>query len=133
MAKQFHFPTYIKRVRGKGWGAFCSVPIPKGAVFSVSTVIVLSGREANLMDGSSLEPYWYAWGTRGRAIACGLGSILNHSDKPNCSYRLSKRKRTISFYAIRDIPAHEELTHDYGWPSESYECFGVTRKKPSGR
>lgn len=130
MPKTIHYPTYVKRIRGKGWGAFCSKRIPKNKVFNVTTLLVLSGREARLMSGSSLEPYWYEFGTKGRAIALGLGSILNHSDKPNCSYHFSKVKRTLSFYALRDIPAHEELTHDYGWNSAAYKAFGIKRNLP---
>ncbi len=130
MAKIIHYPTYVKRIRGKGWGGFCSKSIPKGKVFNVTTLLVLSAREAKLMSESSLEAYWYEFGSRGRAIALGLGSILNHSDDPNCSYHFSKKKRTLSFYAIRDIPAHEELTHDYGWTSSAYKAYGVNRNKP---
>lgn len=134
MAKKIvHYPTYLKRIRRKGWGAFCSKKIPKGKIFSVSTLLVLTAREARLMDGSSLEPYWYEFGARGRAIALGLGSILNHSDQPNCSYHFSKKKRTLSFFALRDIPAHEELTHNYGWSSASYKAYGVIRNKPKKR
>jgi len=130
MAKTLHYPTYVKRIRGKGWGAFCSEKIPKGKIFHVSTLLVLSARESRLMSESSFEPYWYEFGTRGRALALGLGSILNHADEPNCSYYFSKKKRTLSFYALRTIPAHVELTHDYGWTSAAYKAFGVIRNQP---
>ncbi len=130
MAKITHYPTYVKRIRGKGWGAFCSKRIPKGTIFNVTTLLVLTNHEARLMSGSSLEPYWYKFGTRGRAIALGLGSILNHSDEPNCSYHFSKKKRTLSFYALKAIPAHQELTHDYGWTSAAYQAYGINRNKP---
>ncbi|MGZ3693810.1 MAG: SET domain-containing protein-lysine N-methyltransferase [Bdellovibrionota bacterium] len=131
MKKPVHYPTYVHRIKGKGWGAFCSKRIPKGKIFNVTTLLVLTVREAKLMSGSSLEPYWYQFGTKGRAIALGLGSILNHSDKPNCSYHFSEKKRTLSFYALKDIPPHEELTHDYGWTSVAYKNFGVQRDLPS--
>jgi SET domain-containing protein len=127
MSELIDYPTYVKKIRGKGWGAFCSTVIPKNAIFHVSTLLVLSAREAKLMSGSALEPYWYEFGTRGRAIALGLGSILNHADEPNCSYHFSKLKRTLAFYALRDIPAHEELTHDYGWTSAAYKAYGIIR------
>ncbi len=125
--KATHYPTYVKRIRGKGWGAFCAKKIPKGKPFHVSTLLVLTRREANLLTDSSLEPYWYEFGKDGRrrAIALGLGSILNHSGEPNCSFHFSEKKRTITFYALRDISPHEELTHDYGWDSGSYAKYGV--------
>jgi SET domain-containing protein len=130
MPKVIHYPTYVSRIKGKGWGAFCSKKIPKGTIFNVSTLLVLSVQEAKLMSGSSLEPYWYEFGKRGRAIALGLGSILNHSDQANCSYHFSEKKRTLSFYALKDIPPHKELTHDYGWSAVAYRDFGVTRDLP---
>ena len=125
MSKKIAYPTYIKKVKGKGWGAFCSRRIPKGTVFNITTLLPLTVRESKLMSGSSLEPYWYEFGTKGRAIALGLGSIMNHSEEPNCSYYFSRSRRTLSFYALRDIPANEELTHDYGWTKSSYEAYGV--------
>jgi SET domain-containing protein len=130
-SKPIAYPTYLKKIRGKGWGAFCSRKIPKKAVFNVTTLLPLTVREARLMSGSSLEPYWYEFGTKSRAIALGLGSIMNHSDEPNCSFYYSKTKRTLTFYALRDIPAHEELTHDYCWSAASYRAYGVKRE-PAG-
>lgn len=124
------YPTYVKRVAGKGWGAFCTKKIPAKAIFSISPLLVLSGREARVMSESSLEAYWYQFGTKGRALALGLGSIMNHSDQPNSSYHFSKKNKTLSFFALRDIPAHEELTHDYGWASAAYEAYGITRNLP---
>jgi SET domain-containing protein len=130
MKKVIHYPTYVKKVPQKGWGAFSSKRIPKGTIFNVTTLLVLSAKEARLMSGSSLEAYWYEFGTRGRAIALGLGSVMNHSDEPNCSYHFSKKRRTLSFYALHDIPAHQELTHDYGWSSAAYKSYGVNRNLP---
>jgi SET domain-containing protein len=127
MKRPVIYPTYIKRLKGKGWAAFCAKPIRKGAVFHICPLLTLSGPEAKRVARSNLEPYWYEWGTRGRAIALGLGCILNHSDQPNCSYRISKKNRTFSFYALRNIPAHEELTHDYGWGEKAYHSYGVKR------
>jgi SET domain-containing protein len=127
--KAVYYPIYVKRVHGKGRGAFCPKKIPKGVIFNVTPLLVLSAKEAKQMSESSLEPYWYEFGSRGRAIALGLGSIMNHSDEPNCSYHFSKLRRTLSFYALRDIPAHEELTHDYGWSSGAYKAYGVVRNK----
>jgi hypothetical protein len=129
MASPLSFPTYIKRVRGKGWGAFCSCPIPALAEFEISPLLPLTARESRLMSGSALEPYWYEFGTKGRAIALGLGSIMNHSDEPNCSFHYSRTRRTLTFFALRDIPPHEELTHDYGWSAASYRAYGVRRDR----
>ncbi len=120
------YPIYVKRIRGKGWGAFCAKKIPRNADFNVTPLLVLTTREAKLMADSSLEPYWYAFGSRGRALALGLGSIMNHSSTPNCSFHFSKTRRTLTFFSLKTIPAHSELLHDYGWSQEAYEEEGVT-------
>ena len=127
MAKPIDTPLYVKKIRGKGWGVFCSRDIPKGRIFNVTPLLALTARESRLMSGSTLEPYWYEFGSRGRAIALGIGSTMNHSDEPNSSFYFSRSKRMLRFYALRKIPAHEELTHDYGWADSSYRAYGVRR------
>lgn len=115
------YPLYLKRIRGKGWGAFCAKKIPRHADFDVTPLLVLSVRESKALAGSKLEDYWYDFDKNRRAIALGLGSMMNHSSKPNCSFHFSKTKRTLTFFSLKNIPAHTELTHDYGWAPEIYE------------
>ena len=115
------YPFYVKRIRGKGWGAFCAKKIPYNADFNVTPLLVLTAREVKLMAGSTLEIYWYEFGKKRCALGLGLGSIMNHSSTPNCSFHFSKAKRTLTFFALKTIPAHTELTHDYGWTQENYE------------
>lgn len=119
------YPVYLKRIRGKGWGVFCAKKIPCHAEFNVSPLLVLTKREAKLMADSVLETYWYDFSKGRRAIALGLGSTMNHSSNPNCSFHFSEVKRTLTFFALETIPAHTELTHDYGWTAEAYEEEGI--------
>ena len=45
--------------------------------------------------------------------------LVNHSCEPNCEAWIEGRR--IFLYALRDIPAGEELTFDYGFDIECYE------------
>ena len=119
------YPVYVKRVRGKGWAAFCAKKIPIYTDFNVTPLLVLTAKQTKLMADSILESYWYDFGPRQRAIALGLGSIMNHSSNPNCSFHFSATKRTLTFFSLEEIPAHTELTHDYGWAARAYEEEGI--------
>ena len=53
--------------------------------------------------------------TRRRALDCTRGNCfkyLNHSCRPNCYLRVSRR--TVEVYTLRPIAAGAELTVDYG-------------------
>jgi SET domain-containing protein len=45
--------------------------------------------------------------------------LINHSCSPNCEARIDGRR--IFIHSLRDIPADEELTFDYGFDVECYE------------
>ncbi len=45
--------------------------------------------------------------------------LINHSCEPNCQAWIEGRK--IFIHALRDIPAGEELTFDYGFDVDCYE------------
>jgi SET domain-containing protein len=48
----------------------------------------------------------------------GIGSIINHSARPNCFWEAdvkNKTNPTISFKTFKKVKAGEELLHDYLW------------------
>ena len=49
-----------------------------------------------------------------QALALGLGSIFNHSNRPNIGYRKDLEQETITYTALRDIGSGEELCISYG-------------------
>jgi SET domain-containing protein len=59
-----------------------------------------------------------AWGDL-VALALGFGSIYNHSETPNAVYKNGKDH--ITFTALRDIEAGEEITIDYRKDDDSRE------------
>jgi SET domain-containing protein len=74
-------------------------------------------------NNTPLESYRFAYWGDSTAIVLGYGSLYNHGKEgmANCEYRINKRSKTYSFYAIKDIPAHTEILHDYNWDESEYK------------
>ena len=47
-------------------------------------------------------------------LALGVGSLFNHSQKPNLDYRVDHDQLVIRYFAAREIMPEEELTIFYG-------------------
>ena len=47
------------------------------------------------------------------ALALGHGSIYNHAVHANCDFLLDMEYETINIFAVRNIPAGEEITINY--------------------
>lgn len=54
--------------------------------------------------------------------------FINHSCEPNCEAVLAEKE--IHIVALRDIPAGEELTYDYGYMLEDESMDEAVRKYP---
>ena len=109
----------VKKVKGKGRGVFARRPIAKGTVIEEVPVALLPIKYlVNGKDCPVLAKYFYAWNRSTVAIALGYGSIYNHSYTPNAIY--SDRDLTITYHALRDIAAGEEITVNYnGKPNDN--------------
>lgn len=120
------YPLYLKKLKGRGWGVFCSKPIPKSRVFETCPIIVLEGKHTNRLTPTSINEYHFEFRGKSTAVVLGYGSLYNHSKKSaNCDYRINHFSRTYSFYATKDIPAHTEICHDYNWDEENYRFAGI--------
>lgn len=51
-----------------------------------------------------------------QVIVLGAGSIYNHSNNPSAYWVTDAMRRTFKFFAIRNIPAGEEIFTYYGGP-----------------
>ncbi len=110
----------LKIFPGMGRGVCSTVPVRRGEIVEVSPVIPLSAKDWKLIKHTLLETYVFAWGKSQRlnAMPMGFGGLFNHSDDPNVDFQLNLKEKTVTFRALRDIAALEQLTIDYRWPKK---------------
>lgn len=115
-----------------GRGVFSAEPIPRDSLLEVCPVIVLPEEDVHHIEETHLHDYYFLWGENEKqcAIVLGYGSLYNHSFSPNAEYRADYPAGALCFYALRDIPAGEEITVNYnGDPrDDSPVWFRVKRK-----
>lgn len=127
----------VKNIRGKGRGVVADEEYAEGDIVEVCPVIVLDEREWKLVHRTTLNDYVFSWPVEGQSarlpmadwkgccVCLGVGSLYNHASEANLSWKINRAKQQIIFYALRDIEAGEELTHDYSWPEDKYQALGV--------
>ncbi|KAL2355623.1 hypothetical protein BJ546DRAFT_638463 [Cryomyces antarcticus] len=108
----------------KGRGVFAAQDIPARTVVDVCPVLVLDVEEnANHIEQTALYHYTYNWPYRDRdgrtkhrqAVVFGLGSMFNHSTADqNVGWERDVEHELITYKALRDIRAGEELCISYG-------------------
>ncbi|KAF2184353.1 protein methyltransferase [Zopfia rhizophila CBS 207.26] len=108
----------------KGRGVFASRNIPAKTVIDVCPVLVLGVEEnENHIKHTSLYHYTYNWpivdenGNHKvtQAVIFGLGSIYNHSTlDQNVGWERDAERLIVTYRALRDISAGEELCISYG-------------------
>ena len=96
-----------------GRGVFTSEFIERDSLVEVCPVLVFD--EFQSLESTKLYDYLFRWGDtqNQRALALGFGSLYNHSSDPNLRIQLNYDRRTISFYALKDIPIGTELLFNY--------------------
>ncbi len=106
---------YITDSELGGRGVFSSSPIEKGSIIEIAPVLVIPGSERDLLDKTIIHDYYFIWGLQDQqaALILGNGSIYNHSFKPNAEYRPDFEGQTMSFFALMEIEAGQEITVNY--------------------
>lgn len=106
---------YITDSELGGRGVFSSSPIEKGSIIEIAPVLVIPGSERDLLDKTIIHDYYFIWGLQDQQVALilGNGSIYNHSFKPNAEYRPDFEGQTMSFFALMEIEAGQEITVNY--------------------
>lgn len=96
-------------------GVFCGVDIAKGEVIEICPVLVVPPDETELLDETILHDYVFLWGDDDEegAVVFGYGSMYNHAYEPNAEYKADYNDDTFTVYALRDIPAGEEIFINY--------------------
>ncbi|KAF9291800.1 hypothetical protein BGZ68_002179 [Mortierella alpina] len=98
----------------KGRGVVTTTLIPARAVIDISPILLFPSEEYSLHGQyTQLDHYTYRW-QGGMALALGLGSMFNHSNKPNVGFQRDFVNKVIRYSAMRDIQAGEELCISYG-------------------
>jgi SET domain-containing protein len=99
-----------------GRGIFAGRLFRKGEIIEICPVVPVGRRFEKKCNGEVLEHYLFQWGPRNSAVVLGYGSIYNHSDKPNASFRPRMARLEMVYRAMRDIQVGEQILVDYEWP-----------------
>jgi SET domain-containing protein len=111
---------FVASSEGNGRGVFARRNIPQGALIEEAPVVVVPAGEVQHVDKTILGDYYFLWGAEETeaALFFGLCSLCNHSYQPNAVFVLNLERRTIAFFALREICSGDEITANYnGDPS----------------
>lgn len=119
----------IRVSEGKGRGVYASKPIPRDSTIEISPVLFFSKSEyEDHGKHTVLNHYTFVWPDGRMALALGLGSLFNHSDPPNVSFKLDTSTDSIRYITTRDIQTGEELCIFYGHKLWFTPVGGVTEE-----
>lgn len=103
------------KIKNAGRGVFAGRDIEKGEVVERCPVVEVPKNDVSNFNDSYLVQYFFYFGKKKERLmlVLGFGSIYNHSDKPNLTFRESANKGCVDFISITDIKKNSELTFDY--------------------
>lgn len=114
----------VGKTEKMGRGMFAMRDIKKDEVIEECEIITFSPDDRILIDKTCFYNYYFGWCDGKGAIALGNGSLYNHSYSPNTRYDKNFDKGIISFIAIKDISADDEITVNYnGDPSNQEKIW----------
>ncbi|WP_343524589.1 SET domain-containing protein-lysine N-methyltransferase [Pedobacter sp.] len=107
---------YLKAVKGKGRGVFCTTNIAKGETIEVCPVIVIPAKDFAALNATVLMDYSFYFDKEVNTLSLtmGFGSMYNHKQYPNAVYILDREKKQMLFTAYEQIKAHTEICINYG-------------------
>jgi uncharacterized protein len=92
-------------------GVFCVDYIKSGECFEEAPVVILPAGE---VKETALMDYTFKLNATEYALALGYGSLYNHRNQPMAEWKIDETRKTISFFALRDIEPGEEIFISYG-------------------
>ncbi|KAM5539289.1 hypothetical protein V8D89_007162 [Ganoderma adspersum] len=105
----------IEYAEGKGRGVYACREIPAQTLIEISPVLLFSATEYEAHGRHTvLDHYTFVWRDGRMALALGLGSLFNHSQRPNVSYTVDPTTESIRYTTSRRILPDEELCIFYG-------------------
>ena len=93
-----------------GRGVFAKRSLSKGSIVEDAPFLAIYQEEIS----GELMNYVFVLDEHCYALCLGYGSLYNHSNTPNVDHQLYPNDSRMSYIAIRDIEAGEELTVTYG-------------------
>ena len=110
-----HADIYFGPSELHGRGVFAASDISQGQIIEICPVLVFDKNELPHVRQTILDNYYFDWGEEGDyfAFCLGYGSLYNHVHHSNAEYAMDFTAQTIDIYAVRDIPAGEEITINY--------------------
>jgi uncharacterized protein len=119
-----HSQLQVVDIPGKGRGVICSEDLEAGETIEVSPVLVMTHKEQEFLDKTTMHDYIFLWGNKEQPECCvafGYVSIYNHSYDSNCDYQMHFEDDLIEIITVKDIPAGTELTINYNGEPENDE------------
>ena len=106
---------YIAASDLEGRGVFCAESISEGEIIEICPVLILPKGDQIHIEKTKLYHYYFIWGEQDESIGIvlGFGSLYNHSADPNAEYYPDVAHDSLKFYALKDIPAGEEILVNY--------------------
>jgi hypothetical protein len=108
-------------IEGKGRGVVATQRIVSGTLIEAAPVVPYRTEcKRDEMPDRSLPPELadlpHDWSEECGCLVFGAMQFANHSDTPNAGFTRNIEAVTMTFTALRDIEAGEEITIDYGIP-----------------
>lgn len=112
----------VSEIEGKGFGLVATQKINKGTIILRSTLIKLTSRDWDIIDGTTISEYVYTkikHGIKEHYLCLGDAALINHSTSPNTDKELFVKNKPYSVLlkASCDIKYGEELCIYYTNPS----------------
>ena len=106
---------FIAPTATMGRGVFTDAAIPADTVIEIAPVIVMSGKDRQMLDQTLLHDYIFEWGPQQAQCCMALGYVplYNHSYNSNCDYEMDFDAHTISIRTVKPVNAGEELFINY--------------------
>lgn len=101
--------VYVSNSSVGGRGVFAARDLERGQVIERCPVLIGADMEAPI-----LRDYKFYISDNRSAVALGYGSLYNHAQDPNASWKLRPKDRQMVFIARRPIPKGTEIFISYG-------------------
>ena len=97
-----------------GRGLFATEPIAADTLVMEAPLLLIPAEQRAALQATLVDDYVYEWDETGTAaLVLGVSSMCNHDDDPNAFLWLVPDGLIAQLFALRDIPAGEEITVSY--------------------